>query len=245
MKGQWPFAVTRSVLASLMLIGVMAVEAAATECDDPAIRPLEGPAGFQLRLGDTRCEGFYESPVSGRALEVLSATIGTAPEPMPKRLKLLVPGATAFETVQIRAEGLQPRLYYRMTAEIIGDRIFSWPLDQVLAAEGLDLGAVGIVAIHGADDEETILPVAFEGGSGATRLTVRSFVPLDLLVWRLTPEGMPEGAWQEVPDSLVGAGEVRTIAVEGAGAGLLALRGRRAGTNDWVALDVPIRLPAP
>lgn len=219
--------------------------ARALDCDDPAIRPLQGPAGYQARVGDLRCEGFYESPVAGDALRVVSVTIGEGPAPETDLLRLHVPGAQDGEIVNLHAEGLQPRLYYRMTAEIAGDQVFSWPLEEVLYAQGIDFGSVGVLAIGVVGEKRSLLPVALEGNTGPIELTVRSFVDLDRLVWRLTPKGAEAGAWQEVEKQRVSAGAFRTFALEGTGQNLLELRGRRAGTNNWIAHDVPIWLTTP
>lgn len=217
----------------------------ALECDDPDIRPLQGYAGYQARVGDLRCEGFYESPVRGDALKVISVTIGNAPAPKTDLLRLFVPGVRSGAIVNLHAEGLHPRLYYRMTAAITGEQTFSWPLDEVLYTQGIGFESVGVLAMGVVDEMQTLLPVALDRNWGPVEVTVRSFVDLDRLVWRLTPKDAEPVAWQEVEMQRVSAGAHRTFSFRGTGHNLLELRGRRAGTNNWIAHDVPIWLTTP
>src|SRR5215467_11181284 len=60
--------VGRLGLAMLVVLSASS-QVSAQERSCAKVQPIKGTVGYQARSGDPRCEGFYQSPVSGANLE--------------------------------------------------------------------------------------------------------------------------------------------------------------------------------
>jgi hypothetical protein len=156
-------------------------------CDPSLLVPITNPYGYRLR-GD-RCEGVYIQEVAGAPLLIASWTASFQDYNLDSRQPLAVeweaPSGTG--TIQLRAQGLRRRLYYRMdSVRPSGSSSFEWPID-LLAGIGIpkrDLGVFGVTRVPvGTTEHEVYLPLGISQGgkprrSGSYRLTLLPGVEL-------------------------------------------------------------------
>jgi hypothetical protein len=62
------------ILAVVVMVPPEAIAQDQQKC--ASLQPVAGASGYKLRPGDVRCEGFYQSPVSGARVELFSLTSG-------------------------------------------------------------------------------------------------------------------------------------------------------------------------
>ena len=119
--------------------------AAALELCDPNLRAVtQTPNGYRLR-GD-RCEGLFIQEIAGSSLRIVSFT-GWYQEfdPLTMTEIVLTWKAPTGSGVNLRATGLQRRLYYRMDTVIpIGNSSYHWPT-EVLNSLGLKKNHLGLL----------------------------------------------------------------------------------------------------
>ena len=120
------------------------VSAAENPCDPNLPRPPDDPLGYQLR--DDRCEGRYELEV-GAPLQIVSLTESFEEYDLKSGEDLIVEWSVPRDQkVHLRAQGLKPRLYYRMdTVRNSGSTSYRWPTD-ILRALNISRGDMGVVA---------------------------------------------------------------------------------------------------
>jgi hypothetical protein len=239
-----------------MLVLVSAVPAAAFDCDAAGLRPVTGAMGYAGRSSDSRCEGFFESPVSGAGLELVSATIGVIDWDAGRADRLIVsapdvslPGAGELS---LRAVGLPPRLYYRMDATIPTGATLTWPVSDVLAPSGITPADLGVYAWVDGADGRVFVPVrvaasaAPPAATGPVVLRLRSYATLDRVVWREVAADGSSSEWRSVTERPHHGGESLSFELPAGAAGpvVLEFRARRAGTDDWLALLVTLWRPA-
>jgi hypothetical protein len=128
-------------------------------CDRDLEELAGGPHGYRLR--DERCEGIFAQPVGGTPLFVVSFTQYFEYGDLAPGDSLFVDwSAPGSDEVRLRAEGVSPRLHYRMdTVRPSGSESFTWPGD-ILAARDIDradIGVMGWVSYPTGGRERTIL----------------------------------------------------------------------------------------
>jgi hypothetical protein len=140
-----PKGLVLTLLATLVL-GQRA-SASASPCDPDLLSLADGiPNRYQLR-GD-RCEGLYLKPLSGEGRVLLaSLTFGVPTKDAATKPSIpLAWNAVPDGELHIRAYPLRPRLFYQMdTVQPGKESIYLWP-SSMLAAVGLPLREVGLVA---------------------------------------------------------------------------------------------------
>jgi hypothetical protein len=121
------------------------VSAAENLCDPNLPRPSGDPLGYQLR--DDRCEGRYIQEVASTVLITVSLTESFEDYDLNSNEDLIVEWIVPKDQkVHLRAQGLRPRLYYRMdTARNPGSKAYRWPID-ILRALSIPRGDIGVVA---------------------------------------------------------------------------------------------------
>ncbi|MEE8304260.1 MAG: hypothetical protein V3S24_17725, partial [Candidatus Tectomicrobia bacterium] len=131
---------------TLLLCVVLSLSSAALAavCDGEVERPAGDPFGYQMR--GNRCEGRYVQKVNSGRLFVVSFTQAFPPfdarETRTLRLHWRKPSP---KPVQLRAQSLRYRLYYRMDAVVDTDTAFAWPTD-VFKAVGMGRQDLGVMA---------------------------------------------------------------------------------------------------
>ena len=137
---------------------------AQTHCD-PALAPSTNHPYRYVERGD-RCEGVYIQAVGGTTLALLSFTASFDEMDVGSRRPLLLewPPPPGDRGVQLRAQSLQRRLFYRMDTSIRnpGTR-YLWPTDGLAAVKLArpDIGLIGFTHMKmGGVDEEVLLPLS-------------------------------------------------------------------------------------
>lgn len=114
-------------------------------CDSSLVQPKGDPYGYRAR-GD-RCEGIYIKEVGGTPLFIASFTESFEDYDLASDKNLLVEWtAPANRAVQLQANGLRYKLYYRMdTKHHPGAKSYAWPLNLLATLKIMrrDLGIVG------------------------------------------------------------------------------------------------------
>jgi hypothetical protein len=116
-------------------------------CDPSLLAPTTSPYGYRLR-GD-RCEGLYVQEVAGTPILIASWTASFQDYDLHSNQPLVIEweAPSGIDSIQLRAQGLRRRLYYRMdTVRPSGSASFKWPVD-LLAGIGIPKRDVGIVGI--------------------------------------------------------------------------------------------------
>jgi len=113
-------------------------------CDNELERQAYGPHGYRQR-GD-RCEGLYQKQVGGTTLFLASLTEFFEDYDAASGQQLVVDwSAPDSGVVQLRAEGIRRKLYYRMESRRpAGSDSYRWPPD-VLAALHIKRDDIGIL----------------------------------------------------------------------------------------------------
>jgi len=136
------------VLSFLLLFQfgqLLPVYAAESPCDPNLPRKSGDQFGYQPR-GD-RCEGIYIFKPSSLILFIASFTESFEDYNLKSGEDLIVEWSVPKDQkVHLRAQGLKPRLYYRMdTVRNPGSTSYHWPID-ILRALSIPRGDIGVVA---------------------------------------------------------------------------------------------------
>jgi hypothetical protein len=165
---------------------------------DPALPGIkEGGLGYRDR-GD-RCEGLYINPVSNTTLFVASFTEQFENYDNTGNVILIEwDKPPANQEIHLRAQGIKPRLYYRMDAYKTGtNTFFAWPAG-VLASLNIkrnDIGVTGKIKLHVGKVEKYVhlpLRIRKEGESkrtGTYKLILLPGVQLTEIYISLAPVG--------------------------------------------------------
>lgn len=162
--------------------------AAPGPCDASLPAASGHPYGYRLR-GD-RCEGVYAKPVASTSLNVVSVTADFGDYKVDSAEPLTIswalprePAAPAAEVcgspatgtsgeVRLRAQSLQPRVYYRMdTVRPSGEAAYAWPKDTLGALEipRPGLGVLGwTTRVVGGMPRPVYLPLRVRQGSASS-----------------------------------------------------------------------------
>ncbi|SRR6266540_1916628 len=182
------------------------------------LQATAGAAGYQLRSGDARCEGFYHSPVAGESLELLSLTSGQIDYQVRSdgAVHITVPNVGALNAVeiQVQARALPLGTYYLMESSIPSAGLMKWPMAPVLAPAQLTPDSIGVIGWVHKDEHRILVPVVVSdrpspmaNGKSLTAI-LRSSIDLDELLWRSWRSSSSEKPteWKKRAD---GAGALR------------------------------------
>lgn len=155
-----PDVVRRCLLLTLFGVGFLAT-AQEPLCDASLIMSSGTPYGYRER-GD-RCEGLYVSEAAGTTLQVASLTQSFEHYDLSVRDLQVTWRSPRNMKVYLRANGLQPKLYYRMdTVQSPGKTSYTWPA-AILAGLRIsreDLGVMGwIMQDIGGTESRVYLPL--------------------------------------------------------------------------------------
>jgi len=194
------------VLLLGLLICVKPLAAASAEAPCSNVQAVPGTIGYKHRQNTDRCEGFYQQQVAG-SLELLSLSAGPINYDLvtDKILTVLVPPSLMLqgEQVFLTARALTPA-HYRMDAIIPPASKFKWPLNEVLAPANLRSDSIGVTAWISRPFGKYYVPVSVlpeNVAPSAVRpplMIFRSSLDIDLLQWRVRPEGAGTSDWIKV-----------------------------------------------
>lgn len=185
-RRSWGGTIRRRLWMGLLLAPLTVAGAQTSPCDSTLLALARGPEGYQLR--GQRCEGIYAQPVAGTALWLVSLTQSFEAYDPSSGADLLVNWSSASsQPVQLRAQGIQRGLFYRMDAiRPANSAPFHWPSD-ILMVRGLareELGVLAWTQMKVAGREESVyLPLsvsqhAAAGTDGPIQLTIYPTVEL-------------------------------------------------------------------
>jgi len=158
------------------------------------LQAVAGAAGYQLRSGDSRCEGFYQSPVAGASLELLSLTSG----PIEYQIRsdgavhITAPNVGPLNSaeIQVQARALPLGTYYLMESSVPSAGSMKWPMGPVLAPAKLTPDSIGVTGWVEKDEGRILVPVLVSERPSPTAskrsiiAILRSSIDLDELHWR-------------------------------------------------------------
>ncbi len=214
------------------------------------VQAIAGAMGYQQRSAAPRCEGFYQSPVAGESLEILSLVVGAIAYDLTadKILVIAVPEVSRLEVnqVNVAARALPLGTYYRMDASVDSGGSLRWPLATVIAPARLYADTIGVIGWVRKGSTRIYVPVTvFSDGhsSDAKRpatAVLRSSVDIEKILWRSWVEGggMPPQyhGLQGANPRMVRAGEPVAIPVDGPEATVVILEvaAKMANADNWI-----------
>ncbi|SRR6266851_5938807 len=242
-------------LVCLVTLACASAGSAEPPCD-PALRPVQGEAGYTPRRN--RCEGLYVSPISAPGLELVSLLRGKIRYDLHPQARLIVQAPSSPSSgsrgIHIRAMALPLKTYYRMDATLDDTRQIEWPVGEVLFPLGLHQASIGAFGWVETDRSSLFLPlrVTPKGSSSSSgrepiEIGVRTTTTLDRLLWRVaeeSPSAQP-GRWEPVKGDF-SAGKTITISLPEGPAGVLIVEvvGQLHGSQEWMRL-LPFRVLRP
>ena len=163
-----------SLLRRLLVVGVVLPASAAVLAQmhcDPSLAPSTNHPYRYIQRGD-RCEGVYIQAVGGTTLVLLSftASLGEIDIESGRPLLLEWSAPPGDRDVQLRAQSMQRRLFYRMDTSVrAGGTPYRWPTDGLAAVKlaRADLGLVGFTRMTiGGVEQEVLLPLSASQSAG-------------------------------------------------------------------------------
>jgi hypothetical protein len=160
----------RRLLAVAVAVPAGATAVAQTHCDSSLAPSTNHPYRY-IERGD-RCEGVYIQAVGGTTLALLSftASFGEIDLESGRPLLLEWPAPPVDRDVQLRAQSMQRRLFYRMDTSVrAGGTRYRWPTEGLIAVKlaRADLGLVGFTRMTiGGAEQQVLLPLSASQSSG-------------------------------------------------------------------------------
>jgi hypothetical protein len=246
----------RSFVYCLLLLFSPNALAQPSPCE--RLRAVPGAAGYQLRANDPRCEGFYESPVSGGGLEVLSLTLDAVDYKLQENgsIHIIAPdvGSLGMGQLSLHARALTLGTYFRMDALIRSPGSMNWPMSAVLVPAKLSADEIGIVGWVDKQKTRIYVPVSVsdrkpdQQRNTSIIAVLRSSSDIEYLLWRARPDSSappsPEWTKLESKGRSFRAGEIIKLPLaSGGGINIVEFRGKTSGSNDWLTLQYRMLTP--
>ena len=225
-----------------------------------AVRAVQGPFGYQHRLNSDRCEGLYQTPVSGESLELLSLVDGEINYDLgtDKSLVVTVPDVSAVAAIKVsvRARALPIGTYYRMDADVPSGQSIKWPLGDVIAPAGLRSGSIGVVGRVERGNDTIYVPVSVlpEGKSrvdpGPPIVLLRTGVDIEQVRWRVIadPGTATTPRWTALGDDTqyrVHAGDIIKLPLKQTlhSVNTLEVSAKTTDSGEWLNIRIPVFSP--
>lgn len=170
-RGPFPHCLLRRLLFVAVVLPAGAAAMAQTHCD-PSLAPSTNHPYAYIERGD-RCEGIYIQAVGGTTLALLSFTASQGEMEIDAGRPLLLEWSAppGDRDVQLRAQSMQRRLFYRMDTNVrAGGTRYQWPTDGLATVKlaRADLGLVGFTRVTiGGVEREVLLPLSASQSAGA------------------------------------------------------------------------------
>lgn len=231
--------------------------ASAQQADCGQVRATPGALGYQLRGGDARCEGFYQSTVSAASLDLLSLTTGAVDFQLgnDKIVEIVAPKVGSLNTtgIHVQARALPLNTYYRMDATIAPGATMRWPIGQVLAPANLTADTIGVLAWTDDGPNRVLIPVSVSDAKRAATdgasvvLVLRSSADLDELRWRSWKKDDAQvPAWKKHPSTqqTLRAGGLHRVGLEaGKGTRIVEFAAKVVNSDRWLQLQLHVFEP--
>ena len=230
--------------------------AVAQQPDCSQVRAAPGTMGYQLRSADPRCEGFYQSTVSGATLEILSLTASPVDfELGNKTVEIIAPNVSGLNVakIHVQARALPLSTYYRMDATLGSAATMHWPIGHVLAPANLTADTIGVLAWVDEGRDRIFVPISVSerppsapGGSSIV-VILRSSADLDELRWRSWQAGSASiSAWKKyssTPRMLRAGGLLRLELESDKGTRVVEFAAKLLNSDRWLPLKFQIFEP--
>jgi hypothetical protein len=219
-----------------------------------SVNPDVGPLGYKARIGDTRCEGMYRSPVAGLPLELLSLTLGPIDFQLRPDATLYVAapdiGPLKVDKLRLQARALRLSTYYRMDALIQSGATFRWPMSLLHPAK-LTRELIGVVGWVDQNATKLYVPISVSESTSrsvnGTNLVaiLRSSVDLEKLFWRRWPEGKVGAStkWENTASTYRGGQPIRLEFQASKGVTIFELSAKTTGSDDWASVIAHVYQP--
>jgi hypothetical protein len=235
----------------ILLLHVTIAHAQTPACKDPQIVPST-VLPYQAR--QNRCEGFYDSPVSG-TLELLAFLREPVTFNWREDVVLDVSAPNMTKELNVRAVGLPLKTYYRMDARLKGSEHLVWPIRDVLYPGGLHADRIGAFGWRKEDGNTVYVPLRIveqNAPSGSAPravpfVIVRSSVDVETvrLRWATIVTGRcgTPSQWEAPSQGVINAGQPLKIglATNLGSSTCLEVRARPVNQDTWLPLTVLLR----
>jgi hypothetical protein len=188
----------------LALVIFFCVHNAALPQPCPAnLSPSDDNLGYRRRATPERCEGFYNRPMAGESLELLSFLIGSPFDPLPgHRLVITAPDVTALgaQKVNVIARAMARRINYRMDVTVPSAGSVQWPLGAVVLAAGLKPENIGLVGSAQTSEGNIYVPLRLttsDAEAPSPIIVFRALVDPSIFMWRLYDPSGPAPSWNK------------------------------------------------
>jgi len=240
--------ISGTIFAAVVMVAPQTIAQNQPNC--ATLQPVAGASGYKLRPGDARCEGFYQSPVSGARVELFSLTSGALDYDLlsDQVLYITSPDLSVSDVgkgrnLSVQAKALPLEKYYRMDATMPSGRVLAWPMSAVLTPEKLTPDVIGVVAWIEKEGKPIFVPVAVSSAkprstTASVVAVFRSSVDLNQFQWRARPEGgtaqRPEWMSLGAGSSSLRAGRPLRFSFElPEGFTLLEIAARAVNSDSW------------
>lgn len=242
-----------SCAAALLCACLLSTPLGAQEVRCDALTPVKGSStGYQKR--GNRCEGVYVSNVGSLSLAAMSFTLGALHFDLKSQAPLEVSAPGQPDAVNVRAVAMPLKTYYRMDTVLPPRAVFSWPVTDVLAPEGLSDSRIGVFGWKGSEQERVLVPlrVAPHGSAPSSSkplLTIQTSFAAQTVKWRWAPlvKGKCDapGTWQDAVSRPIAAGWPIAIDLSKLPSGTQCFEAAAQSANgtDWTKLSFRVDIP--
>ncbi len=242
----------KAYCAAYLIAGLLITEpASGGQCSD--LQPADGKLGYHVRSNPDRCEGLYQSLVSGEIelLSFLRRQLAFNPQ-TDATLTILAPktapGATS--PVSIVARALPLHVYYQLDASLAPDQTFQWPISTIIVPAGFAAADLGVVGSVLTPDGRVFLPLDVKPQSHVPELynrpviTFRASQDLDTFQWRLVADDAAP-PWNKASEGrTIRMGDAVSFPVDGpTGRVVLLDLAAKPTTADWTRIRIRLFIP--
>jgi hypothetical protein len=223
-------------------------------CND--LQAVPGAIGYQRRSVPERCEGFFQSPVAGESLELLSLVHGSIEYDLQTDNALIVAvpdvGQLEATAVHVRARALPLGTYYRMDATVATAQTLEWPLNAVIAPAKLSANSLGVIGWIEKGATKVYVPVSVRplGKPPAPQhpaiALLRSLADIEEVQWRLQATGTTAQPppWQVLARNMIRAGEPVSLPIATSSQlWNLEIAAKMAHSGDWLKTRLRVFIP--
>ncbi len=178
----------KSLLLSVIIF--IGSETAYSQPCDNKIKPVDSYK-IAYRNRGNRCEGFYRSKVAAKSIEIVGVVKGSFNFRLKKNEVLEISSTFIKDRpINVRAEGIPIKTYYRMDAIIAPGKILIWPIADVIYSQRLSTKKIGIYGWVVKEGEKIYVPVSVVAKMVSLhqdekiRLYLRTSVDVESVKWR-------------------------------------------------------------
>lgn len=203
---------TLSYAALFLALIISTPDQAFAQCTN--LKPQSGDLGYMLR--DTRCEGLYieDTRSSVRLKSVIGFFFYSDKDVDKDSIKVALPENAPPYEYHLRVSSYDPQVYYRLDDEFGKDKVYGWPVSEVIIPAGIDKFSLAPLSWSKTNPRHYI-PVSFSVSktdfanydSNVVLMTIESTVPIQKISARLTSQELDAAVdlsdRAELPSSMI------------------------------------------